>query len=530
MFLLEKIQLAAILHSLEMEIVKRLNQRVKKGDIMRLKQIICVFLLTFPILSLCQVWEPDQRLTYADSCAKIWGTTQWPVATGLNNTVHIVWEDRRDGWPKEIYYKRSLNNGQTWESEIPLTTNSTFFRNAPCIVADKQNGLHVVYTEEYYEGPIVYPIVHYKKSLNGGDTWGSEATIANLVGYAMHWSLATDLQNGVYVLHTDQTGGWFDSIDVFVTYSTNAGNTWNTQQLTFFKRTVCGSVAADTLDRVHAVWLENVAGGWQIMYRRSTNMGQSWESTQTLTTGSSFKGLPSISSDRANTIYVVWYDDRDGQDEVYYVRSANGGQSWSSEIRLTHAGVFYRGGPNITCDLSGNVYVVWTDTVSGQGAIGFNESTDGGNTWSQDTIITSADSINFYPGIIASNNGEYLHLVWNDKSTGHYEIYYKRRVPGSWVQEEPVCTWQNTECLQIMQNPAHRRVCLKVIPPGKKISVKIFDLSGKIVAKLAGCQSEPAQFVWNCTDCRGRDVPSGVYIISAQGPGISLQKKCVIIR
>jgi hypothetical protein len=505
---------------------------IEKGGIMRLKQTICVFILTFPIvLGLCQVWEPDQRLTYADSCAKIWGATQWPVATGLNNTVHIVWEDRRDGWPKEVYYKRSLNDGQTWESEIPLTANSTFFRNAPCIVADKQNRLHVAYTEEYYEGPVGYPIVHYKRSLNGGDTWGSEATIANLVGLAMHWSLATDLQDGVYIVYTNQTGGWYDKIDVFIKYSTDAGYTWQpATQLSTSMATVCGSVAADTSGRVHVVWMDNGTGNWQIMYRRSTDMGQSWGATQTLTTGSSSKGLPSISSDRADIIHVVWYDDRDGQDEVYYVRSTDGGQSWSTETRLTYTGVFYRGGPNITCDLSGNVYVVWTDTVGGQAAIGFNESTNGGNTWTQDTIITSADSINFYPGIIARDDGEYLHLVWHDKRTGYHEIYHKRRTPAGWLQEKTVLNQDNSTYLTITQNPARHNVLLKVIPCGRNISVKIFDLSGKTIVKLADCLSEPARLPWNCKDDRGYDVPSGVYIISAQGPGISLQKKCVIIR
>jgi hypothetical protein len=498
---------------------------------MKVRQIILLFVLFFPAILFSQSWEPDFRLTTADSCAKIWGGSQWPIAIGMDSTVHIVWEDRRDGWPKEVYYNHSSDNGNSWETDVPLTANSEFFQNAPCIVADRQNRLHVVYTEEVYNGGVPYPEVHYKRSRYGGNSWDSQITIAYLTGYAMHWSLATDLQDGVYVVHTDQTGGWYDDIDIFVKYSTNSGNNWYSEKLSTSQQTLCGSVAADTLGKVHVVWLDNGTGNWQIMYRRSLDMGQNWEPAQTLTAEPSLKASPTIYTDRENTIHLVWADNRDGMMGIYYIQSTDGGESWGSEKKLTSTGISTWTHPNITCDLIGNVYVTWKDTLGSLDGIGFKKSTDGGNTWGQDTMVTSADTINYCPAITSSDNGDYLHLLWNDKRTGCHEIYYKRRVSGVWVQRGKVSDKRNRAHLNIMQNPASHNVFLKVSPPSKtKISVKIFDLSGRMIVELVNGLTKPSTLLWNCKDQSGHPVPSGIYVVRLQGASEPLQKKIVIIK
>src|SRR3970040_1297733 len=60
-----------------------------------------------------------------------------------------------------------------------------------------------------------------------------------------------------------------------------------------------------------------------------------------------------------NVVLVVWYDNRDGNYEIYYKRSTDGGVSWGSDTRLTNntANSFL---PSVA--VSGSVvHVVWYD-------------------------------------------------------------------------------------------------------------------------------------------------------------------------
>jgi hypothetical protein len=194
------------------------------------------------------IWEPDTRLTYDDSLSYFGYPTQWSIATDLSGRVHVVWTDQRDPqYCIEVYYKRSTDNGAIWESDMPLTTNSSYYQEKACVVTDNQNRVHVVYTEFYYSGSGFHPVVHYKRSTNGGISWGTEIDITSLEGdFAGHTSLASDLTDHVYMLYADQTGVAYWHLDNFFIRSTDGGQTWGSNiRLTYSTTALWGSVAAD---------------------------------------------------------------------------------------------------------------------------------------------------------------------------------------------------------------------------------------------------------------------------------------------
>ena len=62
-------------------------------------------------------------------------------------------------------------------------------------------------------------------------------------------------------------------------------------------------------------------------------------------------------------VHVVWQDERDGNSEIYYKRSTDGGVSWGSDIRLTNNTSYSEGA---CVSVSGQiVYVVWFDYRDG---------------------------------------------------------------------------------------------------------------------------------------------------------------------
>ena len=61
-----------------------------------------------------------------------------------------------------------------------------------------------------------------------------------------------------------------------------------------------------------------------------------------------------------NTVHVVWYDNRDGNYEIYYKRSTDAGATWGSDTRLTNnTGISYYPAVAVRGD---TVHVVWQDT------------------------------------------------------------------------------------------------------------------------------------------------------------------------
>jgi hypothetical protein len=484
-----------------------------------------------------QTWEPDTRLTFNDSLSYFSYPTQWAIAADPSDRVHIVWYDLRDPqFASEVYYKRSLDNGGTWGADTRLTTGSSYWQETPCIVADNSGRLHVVYSEFVISGGFS-PDIHYKRSLNGGSSWQAQTTIASVYGdFSGHTSLASDLGNGVFVLYCHQTGSSFNQIDNFFVGSTNGGLTWGSPyQLTNSKTALWGSIAADTLGKVHIVYVEAPSGQRQLFYRRSLDQGQTFQPPVQLTTASSNKFNGSIYTDRGNRVHVVWQDNRDGNYEIYYLRSEDGGSTWEAEVRLTndsHSSVE----PNLMADQNNGVYLVWTDEQTDQGVY-FKSSEDGGQTWSTDTCLTNGavpQYDQFFPNIACNDSGTYLHIAWKDMRDGNLEVYYKRRTPSQSVDED-VASSPNFLSFDVLPNPFSDR--MRIIISGEpehrcigEPEIKIFDLSGRVVRQISLLPfdfSLGAQATWDGTDDNGKKVMPELYFIQVKSDGYTETRKVI---
>ena len=120
---------------------------------------------------------------------------------------------------------------------------------------------------------------------------------------------------------------------------------------------------------------------------------------------------------------MVWNDGTPGNFEIFYRRSFDGGATFGPIINLSNnAGVSAR--PAIA--LSGNnVHVVWDDNTSGNFDILYRRSTDGGASFTESTKNISANSgSSFSPAIAVSAST--VHVVWDDSTPGNNDILYRR--------------------------------------------------------------------------------------------------------
>jgi len=111
---------------------------------------------------------------------------------------------------------------------------------------------------------------------------------------------------------------------------------------------------------------------------------------------------------------VVWSDNRNGTVNVYFNHSLDGGETWgASDVRVDHApGAVNATSPRIARGGT-RLYVVWNDDRNGAQDVFFSSSTDGGITWaSVDTPLDVGIAINhsYFPQIAAS--GTTVAAVW----------------------------------------------------------------------------------------------------------------------
>jgi hypothetical protein len=203
-------------------------------------------------------WSADQRLT--NNVGKSWA----PAVAVSGSVVHVAWHDSTAGnW--EIYYKRSTNGGISWGADTRLTNNSADSQFPTLAVSGSI--VHIAWND-FRNGTI--PNVYYKRSTNGGLSWGTDTRLS--------------MKNSNY--------------DFFPSLALNGSNV----HLVFYSHRTTGKYTS-----------------YDIIYKKSTNDGMTWGSDVQLTNNPAASGVPSIAVSGSN-VHVIFRDNRDGNYEIYYKR------------------------------------------------------------------------------------------------------------------------------------------------------------------------------------------------------------------
>ena len=183
------------------------------------------------------------------------------------------------------------------------------------------------------------------------------------------------------------------------------------------------ALCLDPGQHVHVVWQDKQSGNFEIYHKKSSNMGSTWSATHRLTYSSEPSETPDIDISSGGVIYVVWSDSSSGNGDIYLKKSTDGGNSWSALTRLTWNNGESKN-PRIKIDSGGALHVAWQDKTPGNFEIFYRRSTDGGATWSALKRLTWTSGNSYHPALDAGGDGR-VHVLWDDVSSGNAEIYYK---------------------------------------------------------------------------------------------------------
>jgi len=275
-----------------------------------------------------QTWNPPKMISVDDG----WNSQYAKIAVN-GSQIHVVWVDERHRaeslpWNTELYYMRSLDGGITWDDGLGnigqerRLTNALYESTEPSIAV---------------EGDVVQLI------------WG-------------------DTRNGVTIGDVY----YMRSLDKGATWDDGLGNIGQDRRLTINNTNHMFSTMAMNGSSIHVAWVDEVWPGpnYYIYYRNNNDNGATWEPIQLLTGPSQMIVSPDIDV-AGNEVNVVWDDSRNGDifhPEIYFKNSTDGGMTWNPDLRLTYNLTGASQWPRISI-VDGMKHVVWWDDRDGNSEI-----------------------------------------------------------------------------------------------------------------------------------------------------------------
>ena len=343
----------------------------------------------------------------------------------------------------------SSDGGLTWTiGAIPSTNLTSFFyASDPSVVFDKKGALYyggVAFNGR--SGQAVDGSIFVSRSLDGGASYTRTIVVAQ--GFSTNKIsvfndkpyITVDRSNGVdegriYVSWTSFTSTTRTlNADIMVAYSLDGGASFSRPLKVSTSPENQGSIPiVGPSGELYVVWQDNSTS--TIREARSTNGGQSFLSTATVSNyvdlpnhlpHSSFRtnSLPTASVDDINgNVYVAWADYGNTHADILFSRSTDGGTTWNSLIKVNDD------------NTSNDHFFPWMSVASGHLSIVFYDrrldptnslmnvfqatSANGGTSFSANVRVTDTASdpgnlqfIGDYIGV--ASNATSSHPVWTD--------------------------------------------------------------------------------------------------------------------
>ena len=447
-----------------------------------------------------------------------------------------VWRDFRLGY-RRVGVGVTHDGGQTW-TDFLLTGSPYAWDSDPALTvgADGTYYLVVLSLNGLYDANGIFLF----RSTDGGETWvGPDTVVDEPSGTPFHdkemvvcdANPDSPYQGHLYVTWTLFGADWTNPI-VF-SRSTDGGHTWSPpQQISTSSSCQWSNPAVGPEGELYVAWFD--FNTWSLRIRRSTNGGASFgpeHLVQPLLHGwGQINGdvdiisYPAIDVDRSTgpyrgTVYIAYADTgATGTVDILFTRSADGGQTWTTPVRLNDdpvsspADQFH---PWLRVDENGAIHVIFYDRRNDPNNLAFDlyitHSYDGGQTWTPNERITWVSSMPI--GGRAGLIGEYIGLsvrhgrtlaVWTDTRNGHQDVF--AGIPDSLVAvAEPVAGNAAQPWLAVATPVFRNLLVLKLSRAG---AVTVWDAQGR--RRWQGWLSPGEHRI------PARPWPAGVYFVNHQ--------------
>ena len=427
----------------------------------------------------------------------------------------------RRGFSPGVYSHYSTDNGTTWSNQKTITNDDLERATMTSDVHPSSQYFGRSYAA-YVKFAFPFPI-NFAVTDDGGVSWSSPAQINNPIQRSSGGDITMGPDGKVYVCWAGVTSiSPFTEDFVGVAFTTDGGSNWQVTENAFDMNGINGLLTQKGNIRVN--------------------------------------GLPNIAIDttggpRHGWIYIITTQKNlapAGTDpDIILNRSTDGGQSWSSGIRvnqnpLNDGKIQYF--PAVHVDKTGGLNVIFYDdrnTTSDSSGVTLARSEDGGNNWQEFEISDK----NFKPApigglgqgyqgdniSITSSNGK-LWPVWMDNRTGIYQIWTVPIELSSVSVDETPGQVSDFRLEQNYPNPFNPSTKIKFTIPSviaseakqsQLVSLKVYDVLGNEVATLLSEEKSAGSYE---VEFNAAQLPSGIYFYQLLSRSFTDTKKMILLK
>jgi hypothetical protein len=439
-----------------------------------------------------------------------------------SNRVVAAWRDFRYGIDpvanRRVGYAYSGDGGTTWSNpkllDSTLLGNNLFKNSDPVVTSDASGYFYIsVIAINSVNGSLALAVY---RSVDGGVTFPNAYIAAAVADEDKEWiicdlSPASPYNNTLYITWTR----FSSTVDIKLTKSTNAGVNWtNAVTISDPNHSGQGSNSCTSPNgQINVVWASGTFSTTDIVYDKSVDGGSTFGTDTVIASGLDPQGLPnnvgtfpSIACDlsggpRHGYLYVVFCDGRNGDPDVFLVRSTDNGGSWTAPVRINNDSLGngkIQYWPWIAVSDSGKIAVLFMDSRNTPNnsiiEAYLARSTDGGLTFSNE-LLSSQPSPTQIPG---SNVrfGDYICVdyyksrivpVWTDERAGGYNMEIYTAIINDLIGIEPISGTvpENYKLYQNYPNPFNPVTNIRfAIPRASNVKLSVYDIMGREVKTL----------------------------------------------
>jgi hypothetical protein len=350
------------------------------------------------------------------------GNSTNPQIALYNNNFYVVWRDDSTG-NGDIYFKRSVDNGTTFDTVNNISENNTGSSSDPEI-GTNSNNVYVVWTDTSSSMSEIF----FRQSINEGVNFGGIKELSKTRSvdgeFAVYPRIITH-GNNVYVTWQDKVLG---SNEIFFRASNDGGN-----KFTGIKN-LSRNNTGDSISPVLAASANNTFVAWsdtspvknEILLRASLDGGNTFGGVKNVSwnEGSSYDPQLAISGPN---LYALWEDNSQGglNFDLIFRSSSDGGRNFAEKQNIArYLGESSDYGQVIAAGQ--NVFVVWSESPQFRYPptyeIFIKTSRDNGTTFGDGVNLSNNDGSSVDPHIVVSQDQKMVFVVWNDISNGSSEI------------------------------------------------------------------------------------------------------------
>ncbi len=293
------------------------------------------------------------------------------------NSSGVIFTSYYDG--TNVEYKKSTDGGKTWGGTTTISVESSDPARDTVMCVDSNDNLHFLWKNG------TDATKHHKCYWVGNDTWTPRI---DTIGIGNWGVLVPDDSGNVHVIFGDLNGSAKEELS----HRVWDGDSWSNKTQIRNNRYGQGNfrveASINSTGGIHAVWQGFDAGStWAVYYSTSDDNGTTWSTPLQIDNNLGDGHGPSIAVDSLDNLHVLWQGKDATHNQVQAVYRKYSG-SWGTVSYLTDDDTdVAHVQPTIAVDQNDTIYAVWTDDNgdASNHLIVMRTSEDGGSTWGEET-------------------------------------------------------------------------------------------------------------------------------------------------